>query len=140
MACDGEIAQEEIALVKSIAQNSHLFEGLDVEGKLNEYVSQINQLGNVFLSSFLKEMAEVELSEEFQLDIVKIAISTIEADNNIEYSEIKFFKKIRAIMTLSDGKIEKAFPEREDMDTYLLPDMEDSEEVVFCGTFSTISF
>ena len=139
MACDGEIATEEISVVRNLVKDSKLFEGLDVEEKLNEFVSQINQVGISFLSNFLAEVEEANLTPTEQLEIVKIAIATIEADKNIEYSEIKFFKKLRSRLSISDGKIEKAFPERDDMDTYLLPDMKDSEDLSWNVTFSSIT-
>lgn len=37
-ACDGEIAPEEVSLVKQISLNDSTFEGLDVENTLNSYV------------------------------------------------------------------------------------------------------
>ena len=139
MACDGEIAPEEISLVKNLAEDMKLFEGLNVEEKLNDFVAQINQIGLSFLSNFLNEVEGADLSTAEQLEIVKVAIATIEADKNIEYSEIKFFKKLRNRLSISDGKIEKAFPERDDLDTYLLPDMKDSEEIAWNVTFSNIN-
>ena len=41
MACDGDIATEEIALVKTMTEQSGLFSSIDVENKLNDYVEQI---------------------------------------------------------------------------------------------------
>ena len=111
MSCDGEIAPEEIALFKEKAEIYNLFDGLNVEEKLNEFVSQINQFGVSFLSGFLNEIKSASLSEDDELEIVKIAIDTIEADKNIEYSEVKFFKKIRALLSISDGKIEMSYTE-----------------------------
>lgn len=140
MACDGEIAPEEISLVKQLAEDMKLFEGLKVEERLNDFVAQINQVGLSFLSNFLDEVEEANLSAADQLDVVKVAIATIEADKNIEYSEIKFFKKLRSRLSISDGKIEKAFPERDDMDIYLLPDLKDTEDLSWNVTFSSINF
>ena len=62
----------------------------------------------------------------------------IEADNQILYSEVKFFKKIRSRLNVDDSVILAALPESED---YLLPDIssedKDFEEV---GNFQLISF
>ena len=43
----------------------------------------------------------------------------IEADNKIVYSEVKFFKRIRNNLTISDEDILEAYPINDD---YLLPD------------------
>ena len=40
MACDGEIANEEINLVKSLAEKTTLFEGIDVENVLNSFIQE----------------------------------------------------------------------------------------------------
>ena len=49
MACDGEIANEEINLVKSLAEKTTLFEGIDVENVLNSFIQEINKKGKLFL-------------------------------------------------------------------------------------------
>ena len=56
--------------------------------------------------------------------MIKIAIATIEADEQIEYSEISFFKKIRKNLAISDETILEALPDKED---YLLPDIADND-------------
>ena len=139
MACDGDIAAEEISLVKRMTSELQLFGGLDVEKKLNEFVYQINQTGFTFLLNFLNEVSNANLSESDELTLVRVAIATIEADNNVEYREVKFFKKIRALLSGSDEKIEKQYPDRDDLDTYLFPDIKDSEPLEFNVTFSQIS-
>lgn len=123
MACDGSIANEEVAILKQyISTNGTNFQGLDVESKLNSYVEDINTQGNLFLKTYLTDIAEKDLSESEQLNLLCLAISIIEADKNIEYSEIAFFKKIRQKLSISDEKILAAMPDKGD---YLLPDIMD---------------
>lgn len=137
-ACDGEIAPEEVSLVKQISLNDSTFEELDVEGTLNAYVEKINEQGSIFLKDYLSEVANATLTEEEQLKLIELAIKMIEADNQILYSEVKFFKKIRNRMSVSDESILAKLPESED---YLLPDImveeKDFEEI---GSFAKISF
>lgn len=135
MACDGDIAVEEIALVKKMAEQSDLFSSIDVENKLNEYVNQINKQGRSFLSTYLSDLANVGLTEKEEFEIVRIAIQTIEADNRIEYSEISFFKKIRQRLNLSDETILSEFPDKED---YLLPDIKMPEDMNWNVHFENI--
>lgn len=127
MACDGSIAAEEIDLVRDLAQEQEAFREMDVESIINGFISQINTAGSAFLSGFLYEIKEAELSEEESLLIAEMAIKTIEADNNIDYSEVKFFKRLRKGLKISDEKILERMPDKED---YLLPDIitpEDSD-------------
>lgn len=137
-ACDGDIAPEEISLVKSLSINDETFEGIDVENTLNSYVEKINEQGKIFLKDYISEVSNATLSDDEQVKLVELAIKMIEADNQILYSEVKFFKKIRNRLSVPDEKILEVLPNSED---YLLPDIsaedKDFEEV---GNFAKISF
>ena len=78
----------------------------------------------MFLQSYLKELKSVVLNETEQLLLVSLAIKAIEADNRIEYAEVKFFKKIRSRLTVSDEAILAEHPDKED---FLLPDINIAE-------------
>lgn len=137
MACDGDIADEEVQLIRNYIKTTTLFDDLDVEKLLNEYVSSINNIGISFLNSYLNELKNEELTQEQQIQILKIAIQMIEADNVVLYSEIKFFKRILAHLSLSDEVIEAEFPDKED---FFLPDNAQKEyELVMDSAFATIN-
>lgn len=78
----------------------------------------------MFLQNYLKEINSVELNKQEQLLLVSLAIKAIEADNSIEYAEVKFFKKIRSKLTISDEAILAEHPDKED---FLLPDINITE-------------
>lgn len=59
MACDGEIAEEEIELIKNYVKDTDIFGSVDVEKTLNEYIANINQNGMAFLKSYLKDLTQV---------------------------------------------------------------------------------
>lgn len=136
MACDGDIAGEEIDLIRKFTKESDLFCNLEVESLLNKYVQKINTEGLAFLNTYIKELKAEDASVDEQLSIIKIAISVIESDNEIQYSEIKFFKRIRHCLSISDEEILAVFPDKED---YLLPDITMNEfEFVIDSEFSAI--
>lgn len=138
MACDGEIAPEEIQLVKKITEQSELFSNLDVEKELNAFIAQINEQGKAFLANYIEEVANASLTPQEELQLVKITIQTIEADENVEYSEVSFFKRIRAKLNISDDEILAELPDKDD---YLMPDIIDkSEDPNFDIIFNEISF
>lgn len=126
-ACDGSIAAEELELVNNLARQTNLFDGLDIEDKLNSYVAQINQNGRSFINDYISILSATDLSEEEQLNIIDVAIRIIESDAKIEYSEIMFFKKLRKALSISDDRILDKMPEIED---YLLPDIQ-TQEFIF---------
>lgn len=119
-ACDGDIAHEEITLVKDFTSSSDMFQDINVEELLNGYVERINSIGKNFLKEFLNELNDTDISEEDQLTLLDLAIRMIEADNQILYPEVKFFKKLRQQLDIKDEKIFEILPQAED---YLLPDI-----------------
>lgn len=96
MSCDGEIATEEVSLIKQMAKEKHLFGDVDIDKELEALVEEINLKGKGFLKQYLVSLAEQNLSEEQELNVADVAVQTIRSDNKIEYSEIKFFKVLRS--------------------------------------------
>lgn len=124
IACDGNIATEEVDMVRDLCAKDRIFHNLDSEEYLNSWITEINEQGGAFLQTYLKEINSVELNEQEQLLLVSLAIKAMEADNNIEYAEVKFFKKIRSKLTISDEAILAEHPDKED---FLLPDINITE-------------
>ena len=138
MACDGDIANEEVALVHDITSKQDAFDGKDVNAVINGYVASINANGALFLKQYLKELSSQELSNEEQKKIVDFALQTIFADNRIEYSEVKFFKKIRSRLSITDEEILANHPDVED---FLLPDINVAEDPIWENVvFDNINF
>lgn len=124
IACDGDIATEEIDMVRELCAKDNIFHKFDTKKYINSWISEINEQGCIFLQSYLKEITTVELSEKELLILLSLAIKAIEADNYTKYAEIKFFKKIRSKLTISDEAILAEHPDKED---FLLPDINIAE-------------
>lgn len=140
MACDGEIANEEIALIKKKTSDMVIFSDIDVESLINSYIAKINAIGLEFLSNYLIELESMHVDNTCALQVIDIALKTMEADNNIEYSEISFFKKIRAKLTISDEEILVHYPGRDDVEDYLLPDIIVEDDQSWNFSFNNIDF
>ena len=95
MASDGHIDNREIALIKTMCANSPLFQDFNFQEEINSLVSQINSKGMEFISLYFDQLSKFTLTEKEELTLIDFAIQTINADEQIEYSEIKFFKNIR---------------------------------------------
>ena len=95
MASDGSIAPEEIDYVRDFIQSRQWDKEYNIEEILNSYVVNLNLSRSSFIKGYLEQLKNTSYSTEQILEILGLAICTIEADNNIEYSEVKFFKKIR---------------------------------------------
>ena len=135
MACDGDIANEEVEVIRKSAIESNLFGNLNIQDLINDYVSKINTIGRQFLSDYIADLSSAELSNEDQLELIKLAIQTIEADEKIEYSEVSFFKRIRKNLSIKDSQILEALPDKED---YLLPDVDVEDQWEWNISFNDI--
>jgi uncharacterized tellurite resistance protein B-like protein len=98
MSCDGDIADEEVELLREMAKDN-LFGEIDINSEFARLVQEINQKGKRFLQQYISELADTELTEDEEIKIADVAVKTIRADNIIQYSEIKFFKVIREHLT-----------------------------------------
>jgi len=114
MACDGEIVKEEIDTIKEIGSNG-LFSVENIDDEIGALVQQLNQEGKQFMKSYLSSLVNIDLSAEDSLKLLKVAVRTIFADNNVAYSEVKFFRAVRKYLTsITDKYILDNIPEIED--------------------------
>lgn len=113
MAADGNIDKREIALIKSLCEKSPLFANFNFQEEINQLVSKINTSGKAFIQHYFDLLKQTQLSEQEELTLIDFSIQTINADEQVEYSEIKFFKNIRHRLKVSDEKILERFPDIE---------------------------
>lgn len=120
MASDGNIDKKEITQIKVLCKDSPLFNDFDFVKEINELVSKINKNSKEFISYYFELLENANLSENEELTLISFAIQTIKADEQIDYSEIKFFKNIRHRLTISDEVISSNFS---DIDDFLEADV-----------------
>lgn len=113
MASDGNIDSREIQLIKKMCESSTHFSSLNFNEEINFLVGKINTRGKEFISYYLDLLDSATLSESEELILINFAIETIKADDQIEYSEIKFFKNIRHRLKISNESILKIYPDIE---------------------------
>jgi hypothetical protein len=113
MASDGHIDKREITLIQSMCESSPLFNNFNFRDEINTLVDKINKGGKAFISYYFDLLGKSSLSEKEELILIDFAIQTIKADEQIEYSEIKFFKNIRHRLKISDENILAVYPEIE---------------------------
>jgi uncharacterized tellurite resistance protein B-like protein len=120
MACDGEIDNKEIEVIRRMHAEKNIFGNINLNEELNKMVAQINTEGQGFLKQYFQDLTNANLPESDELKIVETAIETIKADDKIEYSEIKFFKVIKSKLKISNDLIMNVHP---DFEEYLEDDI-----------------
>jgi uncharacterized tellurite resistance protein B-like protein len=114
MACDGHIDKREIAMIKDMCETSDLFVNFNFNAEIKLFVKQLKVEGKSFILDFFKLIENSELSIEQEILLIDIALKTIKADDQIEYSEVKFFKNIRHRLKVDDDVIRQNFEDIED--------------------------
>lgn len=138
MACDGEIVQEEIDLIKKMEQDG-VFQVENVDATISELVAQLNSEGKQFLKHYLNNVEKANLSGEEALRLLKVAVRTIYADADVTYSEVKFFRAVRMhLNAIDNAAILKGIPEIEDF--WLESDLKSDVEGVEKDYFENIEF
>ena len=120
MAADGNIDNREISLIRSMCEKSPLFNNFDFQEQINLLLDKRNSGGKSFIQYYFDLLKQAQLNEQEELTLIDFAIQTINADEQIEYSEIKFFKNIRHRLKVSDEKILSHFP---DIEQYIEDDI-----------------
>lgn len=129
MACDGDIAEEEIEMVQKLEVAFDL-EANRRKELLDSYVELINEKGLAFLKEYLAQLESSNLNLEQAQHLLLLVLKMIEADGVVQYSEIKFFKKVRLALGLSDDEIIEISPQQVlgiDIEDFLLPDNVEGE-------------
>ena len=138
MACDGQIAPEEVQLIRDMATNHPLISHLDVNAVLNNLIREINKRGVGFLKLYFIDLHDCGLSAEQEIQVLQVAVDMIRADERVEYHEIRFFKILRSHLTLvSDERILKDVKNIDE--TFLARDIRTDYHSLFCSYFSQIS-
>jgi hypothetical protein len=103
-----------------MCEKSPLFANFNFKEEINLLVGKINSGGKTFIQYYFDLLKEAKLTEQEELTLIDFAIQTINADEQIDYSEIKFFKNIRHRLNVSDETILARFP---DIELYLEDDI-----------------
>lgn len=94
MACDGNIATEELEQLNNFSKKELLFRSLNISDEFNKCLTILKDIGDDFIKSYFQAIETINLTEKEKLSIIDVAVKTILADNKVEYSEIKFFKSL----------------------------------------------
>ena len=138
MACDGEIAKEEVDTLNKLADEQQLFGKEDLKMLLPTIMESLSQYGYDFVKSYLELLTTAEFSEQQAIQILSVATKTIYADNKVEYDEVKFFKSIRRNLKISDDEILSKVEGVEDY--WLSEDAQDYNMSAFELNFSNVDY
>lgn len=114
MVCDGDIDDSEVKLIKELHIKKKAFGDITLDVEIDKLIESINNDSNFFIRTYFEELNSTELSKEDELKIIETAVKVIEADEKIEYNEIRFFKIIRSKLNISNDEILELYPTLEE--------------------------
>ncbi|MCW5932251.1 MAG: TerB family tellurite resistance protein [Bacteroidetes bacterium] len=124
MAADGNIDKREVSTIETLCEKSELFNDFNFQEAINHLVNEINTNGKQFIQDYFDLLSHSKLSEQEELSLIEFALKTIYADEEVEYSEVKFFKNIRHRLSLSDERIIETFKsEHSEIEDFLEEDI-----------------
>lgn len=110
MACDGNIAEEEINEVKNIIANEIYFMGYDYEGPLQQNIEAIKVNGKSAVNKFLLEVATNDLSKHQELLLIEVLLKIIQADAKVEENELRFLHLVKSKLKTDQQTLIINFP------------------------------
>ncbi|MFI3296650.1 MAG: TerB family tellurite resistance protein [bacterium] len=124
VACDGSIEKSEIDCINQLFAN--VFKGeTNITNLFNDFIETFESDSSLFFQTLFKDIENANLNEDEEIELISIAIKAIEADNIIDYNEIKLLKRIRKYLKVSDEAILAKMPDKED---YIAQDIESNSD------------
>lgn len=126
MACDGELHDKELAEIKSIAEGSIYFDGIDYEKEIGSLIDNFKSHGITSVTNFYKTLETTEFENTEEQHLLEVLIRIVEADDRVDENEVKFISKVRKQLNISDTDIIIKFPKHIDL---LIPPIDTLDDV-----------
>lgn len=114
MACDGDIAEEEITEIKNIVANEIYFMGYDFEEPLKTNIENIKANGKNAINQYLQEIVSNDLNEHQEILVIEVILRMIQTDQKVEESEIKFLQLVKSKLKIDEQTLIVKFPKQID--------------------------
>ena len=114
MACDGDIAETEIVEIKSIVEHEIFFMGYDFEEPLKNNIDYIKANGKDAINEYLQDIGTNNLNEHQEILLIEVVLRIIEADDDIQSSELKFLQMVKAKLKVDEQTLIVKFPKQID--------------------------
>jgi uncharacterized tellurite resistance protein B-like protein len=115
MGCDGDIATSEIEELKKIVTNEIYFMGYSIEEPLKVHLANIKANGKNAINNYLKSIESLNLSDNQEVLLIEVLLRIIEADSDIQISEVKFLQMAKAKLKLDEQTLIMKFPNHIDL-------------------------
>ena len=112
MAVDGEIHEDEINEIKSIANSTAYFIDFEVDKELAENVSEIKQNGKDSINGLLNLLEKQDLNPSQETILIDVLIRMIEADKRIDDNELQFLHLVKSKLKATVEDLVAKFPKK----------------------------
>lgn len=112
MAVDGEIHEDEIKEIKSIASSTAYFIDFEVDKELEENVNEIKKNGKDSINGLLNLLEKQDLNPSQETILIDVLIRMIEADKRIDDNEIRFLHLVKSKLKTREEDLVTKFPKQ----------------------------
>lgn len=104
MACDQKIDDQEISHIQD-RMHARMGPAFDLRGAIVDLKKELDAKGYGFFQDLFTRFSVAGLDKDMELQILRAAIDMVEANDEVEYAEIKFVKSVRSQLHLTDEDI-----------------------------------
>ena len=109
IACDGDIADEEIMQLKNYEEKSPYFNTNDLSEYLDLELKKCTSDVDAYIEELLNSIEISHLSITEKLQLLELSIKIIEADEKILKEEIAFIKSLKRILLIPEFLLNEKF-------------------------------
>ncbi len=110
IACDGQIDEDEVVVIREMTQNEIYFQGFDFEEPLTNHIKYLKEKKVDAINEYISELSNSNLNSNQELLLIEVLIRAIESDNQVVSNEILFLQMIIAKLKTNIGTIISKFP------------------------------
>ena len=112
MACDGDISETEVEEIKTIVANEIYFMGYGFEEPLKVNIASVKANSIGAINQYLHEIGTNNLNEHQEILLIEVLLRIIEADNNVQQSELKFLQMVKSKLKIDEETLIVKFPKQ----------------------------
>ncbi len=109
IACDGDVADEEILELKNYEEKSPYFTTDDLAEYLDLELKKCTSDVDTYIEELFNSIEISHLSITEKLQLLELSIKIIEADNKVLKEEIAFLKSLKGILLVPDFLFDEKF-------------------------------
>ena len=109
MACDGEIHDEEMRVIRDLSERTSYFEGVEFDARIENLTAELKSNSRRACQTYFARLREGDLDSVQQLLVVEVVLRVIYADQRLDDNEVLFLKTAVKALGLHPEHLKQRF-------------------------------